>query len=123
MQQPHGFEIPGEPDEVYQLLRNLYGTHEAGACWQKLLNENLLTISLKPTSTDPCVYFRKRDSAMADIYVNDMIYVLNAERSGGKAGWATLLAEIGKLFKVAGNTGKGQFLGVNISHDEKNSVV
>lgn len=123
MAQPRGFEIPGEPNKVYQLLRNLYGTHQAGALWQKLLNEKLTGIGLKATGADPCVYYRSSDGAMAAMHVDDMLSVVPKETRSGGSGRESMVAEIGNLFKVADNTDKGRFLGVRITHDEDRGVV
>lgn len=108
MRQPGSFKIPGEPDKVYQLLHNLYGTHEAGALWQKLLNKKQLTIGLKPTSADPCAYFHKKDATMAAIHVDSMICVVDAMMPDGLDRRAGILRDVGAsqwLQKLVTDTG------------------
>lgn len=73
MAQLRGFEHPGEPNKVYQLLRNLYSTHQAGNLRQKLLNEKLLGIGLKATGADVCVYYWEVNGAMATMHIDNML--------------------------------------------------
>ena len=59
MTPPAGVKPP-KPGMVMRLDRALYGTKQAGRCWNKKFIGNLVDWGFTPSSADPCL-FTKRD--------------------------------------------------------------
>ena len=57
VEQPPGFEIPGEGSKlVCKLLKGLYGTKQAGRCWNRTLDKFSTEFGLTPSMIDSCCY-------------------------------------------------------------------
>jgi hypothetical protein len=69
-----GFTLPD--GKCLRLLQSLYGLKQSGKNWNTLLNEFLTSLGLTATSSDPCVFFkRKKDGKilLLCVYVDDII--------------------------------------------------
>jgi Reverse transcriptase (RNA-dependent DNA polymerase)/Integrase core domain len=56
--QPAGFVVRGKEKLVYKLNRSVYGLREAPRLWNQELDKFLRSQGLKPSSVDPCIYFK-----------------------------------------------------------------
>jgi hypothetical protein len=71
---PVGFVLKGDK-KLYclKLLKNIYGTKQAGRVLNKHVNKGLLEPGFKPSIINPCVCYRGKTVFM--IYVNDGKFV------------------------------------------------
>ena len=61
VKQPDGFHV-GSPDMVLKLKKALYGLKQAPYNWNKLLTDSLLSLGLKRSTRDPCLFACKSDT-------------------------------------------------------------
>jgi len=77
MEQPEGFEEPGNGNEkvVYKLNRSLYGLKQSGRNWNSLLHGYLLKNDFVQSSLDPCLYIKHvgDEVVMLLVWVDDLI--------------------------------------------------
>jgi hypothetical protein len=77
MDQPEGFEVPGNGDEkvVYKLNKSLYGLKQSGRNWNSLLHNRLIEDNFVQSSVDPCLYTKQTENGivMILIWVDDLI--------------------------------------------------
>jgi hypothetical protein len=83
MEQPPGFEDPSRPDDIWEVLKGIYGTKQAGRVWNKRLNADMTTgFGFHRVSAEHCLYFRHAENgnfALASIHVDDTTAVGHKE--------------------------------------------
>ena len=73
---PEGYE---ERDElgnqiVLHLVKSIYGLHQAGREWNKLLKKTLTEIGYMPLVSDPCLFMKSGEKkSFVLVYVDDMV--------------------------------------------------
>jgi hypothetical protein len=73
MEVPVEFVLPGDKKKYcLKLIKNIYGTKQAGRVWNRHVKKGLLELGYKPSIIDPCVYYRRKTVFM--IYVDDGIF-------------------------------------------------
>eukprot|EP00957_Ditylum_brightwellii_P194987 14856263-Ditylum_brightwellii.AAC.1 len=74
MRLPKGVEV-ADTTEPYllKLLKNLYGSRQAGKVWADHLKKGLTTIDFQPSLIDDCLWYR--DDVIFMFYVDDRIFV------------------------------------------------
>ena len=57
---PQGYKHNGilRKTHALKLLRNVYGQKQAGRVWNKYMDQGMREIGFKPSSYDPCLYYR-----------------------------------------------------------------
>jgi hypothetical protein len=77
MMMPEGYEetSPNGRAFVLKLLRSLYGLHQSGREWNKLLTKTFLEAGFEQSKTDPCLFFKYDGSkrSFVLIYVDDLV--------------------------------------------------
>ena len=77
MRQPEGFIDAQRPDKVCRLRKSLYGLKQSARCWNKKINDYLISEGYSQNSADPCVYIKGtiNDGKMVivAVYVDDTI--------------------------------------------------
>ncbi|KAI2497267.1 hypothetical protein MHU86_17231 [Fragilaria crotonensis] len=74
MEIPRGFTHEGQrKTHALRLLKNIYGTRQAGRVWNKHLHAGLMERGYRQSSVDHCVYYK--GSTVFLIYVDDGIFI------------------------------------------------
>ena len=68
-----GFRHDGMSRKTHalKLVRNVYGQKQAGHVWNKYMDQGMKEIGFKPSSFDPCLYYR--GSIIFLVYIDDCI--------------------------------------------------
>lgn len=77
MEQPKGFEVPGQEEKVCRLRKAIYGLKQAGRQWHEHLHESLCSFGYrKLLSGDVSIFFKHHDGGnhitIILVYVDDM---------------------------------------------------
>ena len=77
MEQPKGFEVPGQEEKVCRLRKAIYGLKQAGRQWHEHLNDSLCSFGYrKLLSGDVSIFFKHHDGGkritIILVYVDDM---------------------------------------------------
>nr|GFA41056.1 putative ribonuclease H-like domain-containing protein [Tanacetum cinerariifolium] len=76
--QPPGFEDPDHPDKVYEVVKALYGLHQALRAWYETLANYLLENGFQRGKIDQTLFIKRQkgDILLVQIYVDDIIFGL-----------------------------------------------
>ena len=76
MEQPEGFRVQGQENDVLRLCRALYGLKQAGLAWWQALKESMEKLGFKSLNSDAGVFILKINGSfvIAIIYVDDAIF-------------------------------------------------
>ncbi|GJT45643.1 putative ribonuclease H-like domain-containing protein [Tanacetum coccineum] len=74
--QPPGFEDPDYPDKVYNMVKALYGLHQAPRAWYETLAKYLLDNRFHKGKIDQTLFINKQKGYifLVQVYVNDIIF-------------------------------------------------
>nr|GEY94653.1 hypothetical protein [Tanacetum cinerariifolium] len=74
--QPKGFVDPHHPNNVYKVVKALYGLHQAPRAWYATLSTFLLKHGYKRGTIDKTLFLKKnnRDIILVQVYVDDIIF-------------------------------------------------
>lgn len=113
MHQPHPFHN-GNDDEVWLILRALYGLRQSSHEWKKRLEEVLLKLGFVPITSDSSVYISKKLSAIVFLvdYVDDGLII-----SSSKEVINQVLDHLRTAFQIT-TPPLNQFLGMCITQDK-----
>jgi len=77
--QPEGFEAVGQEDDVWLLLKSIYGLRQAGLQWYKKIHQAMTTLGFVRLTVDSCVYVRQSEGTIIIVllYVDDLIIFYN----------------------------------------------
>ena len=118
MRQPEGFVVKGKEHLVCKLNRSLYGLKQSPRCWNSVLNERLIEMGFKQSSSDPCIYIASEgEEFLIGVYVDDMILAGKSDERMKMV--KEMLAE---RFEVKDMGPLRHFLGVKVDHNIKNGT-
>lgn len=82
VEQPRGFEKPGQEHLVCFLKKALYGLKQASRAWHQLLKSFLITMGLRPSLADPALYALNDGSVtvVLIVYVDDIQMASNSAK-------------------------------------------
>ena len=82
MEVPPGFKSEKLSGKVCKLLKSLYGLKQAPRQWYAKIHTYLLSLSLKSSRNDPCLYVRHKGSSLTVValYVDDLL-IAGSDRS------------------------------------------
>nr|GFB43987.1 ribonuclease H-like domain, reverse transcriptase, RNA-dependent DNA polymerase [Tanacetum cinerariifolium] len=74
--QPPRFEDPENPNNVYKVVKALYGLHQALRAWYETLATYLLENGFQKRKIDQTLFIKKqqKDILLVQIYVDDIIF-------------------------------------------------
>nr|GEW78919.1 putative ribonuclease H-like domain-containing protein [Tanacetum cinerariifolium] len=74
--QPKGFVDPQHPKKVYNVVKALYGLHQAPRAWYATLSTFLLKHGYRRGTIDKTLFLKKnnRDIILVQVYVDDIIF-------------------------------------------------
>jgi hypothetical protein len=89
MKQPKGFEVEGKEDQIWELLKGLYGLPQGSRVWNKTMNAGMADLGFTRISCEYCLYFRETESGsvLTGIHVDDFLMAVSSllEASNFKA--------------------------------------
>jgi hypothetical protein len=114
MEQPPGFEDNVHPDYVCEVQRSLYSSKQAPRQWNLELHNALVKLGLSYSAYNPTLYFQLKDNkpiGAISIHVNDLLVV-------GEDSWVTsIIASLGKCFKIGADDVLNHFVSLKITRD------
>ncbi|CAI7853569.1 unnamed protein product [Closterium sp. NIES-53] len=110
---PHGSH--GEPNQVCQLQKSLYGIKQASRLWQQYLHAQLTRIGFKQLPHDQGMYRLSKDDdyILLIVYVDDLLYIGSTDRV---TTWFE--GELEKELTLTVSSTVTQYLGLNIQEGE-----
>nr|GEV04527.1 hypothetical protein [Tanacetum cinerariifolium] len=80
--QPPGFEDLNYPDKVYEMVKALYGLHQAPRAWYETLANYLLENGFQRGNIDQTLFIKRQqgDILLVQIYVDDIIFGLQVKQ-------------------------------------------
>ena len=81
MEQPQGFS-DGNPNSVLKLLKALYGTKQAGRCWDIEFTDFLVSLGFNQCRFDPCLFILVDgdNSILLVLYMDDVLAISNDQQ-------------------------------------------
>ncbi|CAI7878628.1 unnamed protein product [Closterium sp. NIES-53] len=110
---PHGSN--GEPNQVCQLLKSLYGIKQAPRLWQQYLHARLIRIGFRQLPHDQGMYRLSKgdDYILLIVYVDDLLYIGSTNNI---TTWFE--GELKQDLMLTVSTTVAQYLGLNIQEEE-----
>ncbi|CAI7859819.1 unnamed protein product [Closterium sp. NIES-53] len=110
---PHGSH--GEPNQVYQLQKSLYGIKQAPRLWQLYLHARLIRIGFRQLPHDQGMYrlTKSTDYILLIVYVDDLLYIGS---TNNVITWFE--GELQKDLTLTVSSTVTQYLGLNIQEEE-----
>ncbi|CAI7786193.1 unnamed protein product [Closterium sp. NIES-54] len=110
---PHGSH--GEPNQVCQLQKSLYGIKQAPRLWQQYLHARLIRIVFKQLPHDQGMYRLSKDNdyILLIVYVDDLLYIGSTD---SVTTWFE--GELEKDLTLTVSSTVTQYLGLNIQEGE-----
>ncbi|CAI7876802.1 unnamed protein product [Closterium sp. NIES-54] len=110
---PHGSH--GEPNQVCQLQKSLYGIEQAPRLWQQYLHARLIRIGFRQLPHDQGMYrlTKGTDYILLIVYVDDLIYIGS---TNNVTTWFE--GELQKDLTLTISSTVTQYLGLNIQEEE-----
>ena len=75
MEQPKGFNVPGQTKKVCRLVKSLYGLKQAPKQWHEKFDSLMMSNGFKINECDKCVYVKNTNNGCVIIclYVDDLL--------------------------------------------------
>jgi hypothetical protein len=79
MNQPHGFELKGQEQFFFKLIKVLYGLKQDPKAWYAKMNDYLRKVSFQRSESDDtiCVHLQGKNLVILVMYVDDLIITGN----------------------------------------------
>ena len=78
VEQPQGYEVPGQVHEVYRLKRALYGLKQAPRAWYSRIDSYLTENGFHRSENEPNLYTKFDEQGkilIVCLYVDDLIFI------------------------------------------------
>ncbi|CAI7847114.1 unnamed protein product [Closterium sp. NIES-53] len=110
---PHGSH--GEPNQVCQLLKSLYGIKQAPRLWQQYLHARLTRIEFRQLPHDQGMYWLTKgdDYILLIVYVDDLLYIGSTDNVT-----TSFVGELQRDLTLTVSSTVTQYLGLNIQEEE-----
>lgn len=116
MEQPQGFSN-GNKNQVWRLLKSIYGIKQAPNNWNGDLNAFLLTLGLTRLKTDTCIYAKASATGRLlaiGVFVDDLIPIFHREDA---VEWAELLSRLVTKYNITDTGDISVVLGMCVTRD------
>ena len=77
VEQPQGYEVPGQEHKVYRLKKALYGLKQAPRAWYSRIDSYLIENGFHRSESEPTMYTKvnlKGNMLISRLYVDDFIF-------------------------------------------------
>ena len=114
MRQPEGFMDEDRPTHVCRLKKALYGMHQAGFNWHKLIDKVLRDAGLSRSEHDACVYskFNGEKWMIICLYVDDLLI------GGDQESQMSMIEHLKSKFSVSAEGSVKRYLGINVTTND-----
>ena len=78
VEQPQGYEVPGQEDKVYILKKALYGLNQAPRACYSRIDSYLTRNGFQRSESEPTLYIKANQQGnmlIVFLYVDDMIFI------------------------------------------------
>jgi len=120
MAQPEGFSV-GEATSVLKLIKALYGTRQAGRCWNIEFTDFLLSLGLTQCSSEPCLFYKIYEDGtfiFIVVYVDDVQAI-----SKSQALIDFVVKKVEEKFSITLLGFPKWFLGIKVQKDDSGSII
>jgi hypothetical protein len=120
MKQPKGFEAKGKEDQIWELVKGLYGLPQGSRIWNKAMNKGMLSLGFTRIKCEYCLYFRTTPSGivLTGIHVDDFLLAASSLSQA-----AEFKSELASIWEIS-DLGEAKFcVGVAIKRDLANHHV
>ena len=120
MRLPQGFRRDGMSRKTHalKLVHSVYRQKQAGRIWNKYMDQGMKEIGFKPSSFDPCLYYR--GSIVFLVYIDDCI-IFGPDRHSIDAVVANLRA-CSHHFTIDDQGDIGDFLGIQVQKSPDGTI-
>jgi hypothetical protein len=74
MSMPEGYQEKANGGFIcLHLLKSIYGLHQSGREWNKLITKIFLEAGFKQALTDPCLFIKRNNKSFIMLYVDDLV--------------------------------------------------
>jgi len=115
MEQPPGFESPGQEEWVMRLLKSIYRMRQAGRCWNQTFHKAVTEWGFQRIPCDWCVYIccTPKGTVIFAVHVDDIFSIANPPEEN-----AQFRDQLKSLWDIS-DLGPAKFaLGIAIEHDD-----
>ena len=115
MEQPPGFESPGQEEWVMRLLKSIYGMRQAGRRWNQTFHKAVTEWGFQCIPCDWCVYIRRtpKGTVIFAVHVDDIFSIANPPEEN-----ARFRDQLKSLWDIS-DLGPAKFaLGIAIERDD-----
>ena len=114
---PTGYHLKDANPKTHclRLVKNIYGTRQAGRTWNRHLHKGLTEMGFKRSQVDQCVYYR--GDVMFLCYVDDCVI-----GSPNKSDVDKVISDLSQKFKVEDWGNVKDFLGVQINESANGEI-
>jgi hypothetical protein len=77
VEQPQGYEVPGQENKVYRLKKALYGLKKAPRAWYSRIDSYLTQNGFQRSECEPTLYIKENQQGnmlIVFLYVDDLIF-------------------------------------------------
>jgi hypothetical protein len=77
VEQPHGYELPGQENNVYRLKKTLYGLKKSPRAWYNHIDSYLTQNGFQSSECEPSLYIKENQQGnmlIVFLYVDDLIF-------------------------------------------------
>jgi acid phosphatase class B len=117
IKQPEGFTVKGKEHFVCKLNRSLYGLKQSPRCWNSVLNERLIEMGFKQSSSDQCIYISSEKDFLIGVCVDDMVLVGKSDEQ-----MKIVKKMLAERFEVKDMGPLHHFLGVKVNQNITNGT-
>ena len=78
MEQPQGYEVPGQEHKVYILKKAIYGLKQAPRPWYSRIDSYLIENGFHRSESEPTLYTKINEQGnmlIVFLYVDDLIFI------------------------------------------------
>ena len=115
MEQPQGYEVPGQEHKVYRLKKALYGLKQAPRAWYSRIDSYLIENGFHRSESEPNLYTKVDEQGkmlIVCLYVDDLIFT-------GDYGIADFKTVMESEFEMTDLGLMKFFLGIEVQQSER----
>src|SRR3954471_11903764 len=111
---PEGMHVEKSNNSVCRLRKSLYGLKQSPRCWNRRIDDFLVTLQFTKLNADHSVYIRRLEKSLAIIalYVDDLLILANSKEIIN-----ALKGQLSNEFRITDVGEVHHFLGIQISRD------
>ncbi|KAG8485239.1 hypothetical protein CXB51_021138 [Gossypium anomalum] len=116
VEQPEGFEVPGNEDMVYKLRKALYGLKQAPRAWYARIDSYLLNLKFERSASEPTLYVKKNKietQLVVSLYVDDLLVT-----GGDEVDLAEFKTKMKQMFEMTDLGLMTYFLGMEVNQTQ-----